>query len=184
MSDDGTEEGQEEPDTVVAGWVAGCRERMVRRASHFLGDDELADEMAQAACVMAFERIRKDPELVERVMKPCSWLVGITVNVARRHLRDRALHERLLNENKQAIGENHLQSSTGEWDVERLVEQVLAVAWEVLTPMQLAVVKQVLEGKTDAETATVLTIAPATVRWHRAAAIHRLRAAMAYGKED
>ena len=51
-------------------------------------------------------------------------------------------------------------------DVDRLAEQVLDMGRKQLTSKQLAVVKLILNGKTDAEIQVALNMTPARIAWN------------------
>ena len=169
------------PEEIVGEWLVDCRDAMVAVGLRFLRDEELANEMAQGACLVALECVRDEPGLVEEVTKPCPWLAGITANVVRRWLRDRSLHARILEANALEIGEDPFSSDDWVWKANRPSELVLDAAPDVLTPRQMAVVRAVLDGKTDEEIAAELKMRPATVRSHRSSAARRLRAVFSQG---
>ncbi len=52
------------PEEIVGEWLVECREVMVAVGLRFFGDEELANEMAQQACLVAMKRVRNDPSLV------------------------------------------------------------------------------------------------------------------------
>ena len=166
----------------MAGWVVECRGRMEALARHLVDDPDLADDMVQEAVIAAIESGRADPEHVANVRDPCGWLVGIVRYVALQWLRKVARRSRLLSRNELEIYEMLFpeMEDDSDWDVDRLGQQVLDMGPKQLTHKQLAVVKLILDGKTDAEIAEALNITPTTVRSHRSGSIRRLRVTTQY----
>ena len=164
------------PEEILGEWLVDCRHAMLAVGLRLLGDEELANEMVQRACLVALRRILDEPGLVEEVEKPCPWLVGITRNVVRGWFRDQARRARILEENALEIGGILFPSDDGECRFDRHFSLVFDVAPDVLTPKQWAVVRAALDGKKDHEIAVALTMGPATVRSHRSSAVRRLQA--------
>ena len=170
-----------DPETVVAGWVDQCRERLEKLAERLVSDPDLAGDIVQDAAIAAIRAARADPGKLANVTDPCGWLAGFVRFVALQWLRKARRRARILAENDLEVREVLYPDQQGgrEWDVECLCEQMRALSRKCLTPKQLAVVELVLDGKSDSEIALELNVAPNTVRSHRSAAVRRLLQALA-----
>ena len=76
------------------GFDAFCREahpRVVGALSHLCGDGAIAEELAQEALIRAHQRW----ERVRTLASPLGWTVHVGANLARSHLRRRAVARRL-----------------------------------------------------------------------------------------
>lgn len=165
----------------MAGWVDKCRGRLEKLAGRLVSDPDLADDIVQNVVLAVIRAVRADPGKVANVTDPCRWLAGFVRLVALQWLRKARRRARLLAENDLEVREMLYpgQQGGGEWDVEWLCEQTLALGRKCLTSKQLDVVKLMLDGKADSEIALELNVTPNTVRSHRSAAVRRLSQALA-----
>lgn len=77
------------------GFDAFCREaypRVVGALSHLCGEPAVAEELAQEALIRAHQRWSR----VRTLSSPVGWTVHVGANLARSHLRRRAVARRLL----------------------------------------------------------------------------------------
>lgn len=155
---------------IVARWAVDCRAAMEGVARRLTSASGVAEDMAQEATIEALKVARADPERVLNVRRPCGWMCGIVRRRTLRWLERTTRRERLIEKNAFSREVLYVEEDA-KWKVERLVEQVLAIAPDVLTPKQLDVVTLGLAGRSDATIAAALNMAEATVRVHRAAAI-------------
>ena len=162
-------------DTLVA-WVEECWPAMVAVARKQGWDENDAKDIAQEAVLTALGIARREPERLDAVRSPCSWLCGIAWNMGRVAFTKRQRRERILRENPRGIREELYPESDPNGEGETLPEGSSHVFQTVLPPRQREIIRLVLtHDMTDAEVAMRLEISDVTVRWHRNEAIRALK---------
>ncbi|MDE2974178.1 MAG: hypothetical protein OXU64_05555 [Gemmatimonadota bacterium] len=116
---------------------------MVAAAPERLGDADAAEDIVQAALTKALLIARSNPNAVERVRDPCSWLVRTTRNLAYDALRRRDRRKRIRLENEDYIRRALFPRPDGVRTADRKAGQVLDAAQRILTPRRFAVVRLV-----------------------------------------
>lgn len=171
-----TPENERTVDTLVA-WVNEYWAAMVAVVRKQGWDEDDAKDIAQEAVVKALVIARREPERLDSVRSPCSWLCGIAWNMGRVALTKRQRREEILRRNGQRVLEELYQEPDQDRSSAAALPPSLSQAVdELLPPRQAEIVWLVLtEGMTDKELADRLKITVATVRWHRNEAIKALR---------
>ena len=142
-----------DPERIVARWAVECRAAMEAVALLLTGDPDVAEDMAQEAAIEALRVARKDPERVLNVRRPCGWMCVVVLRRTQRWLEKEARRARLLEENEFLVRELLYAKDDASRMVELLVEQVLDMAPDVLTPKQRKVLTLWLAGRSDAQIA-------------------------------
>jgi RNA polymerase sigma-70 factor (ECF subfamily) len=161
--------------------VARYQLTAARAAYLITGDARLAEDLAAAAFVKAYEHIHQFDPL--RPFKP--WFLRIVVNSARRALEQQHRHVTLdgpVGGTEIALADVLPDPSAGPEALAELADRRQAVwaALERLAPAQRAVVVQrYYLGLSDEEIAADQAIALGTVRWRLHTARERLRAWLA-----
>ena len=156
-------------------WVRRWRDVMVTEAMSRMGDRDAAEDIVQDAIKKVLAIARLNPEIVEKVRNPRSWLILITRNVAYDVWRTAARREKLRIENEARVREALFPDPGQGHEADPRSGRILESGGRLLTGRQFAVVDLMLTGMNDAEIAGELKIAPGTVRRHRGEAIRTLR---------
>ena len=156
---------------MVGEWVDRHRDTLVMVAMRRVRDGDEAEDVVQDAAITAMALVRSDPERLREIDDPRGWLVGITLNIARNTWKTRCRREGIRRKRQSEIRDELFPVPDSEGDVERLTEWTLETAEAILRPKQLAIVRGMLHGKSDAELSREGQIARATVRWHRRRAV-------------
>lgn len=149
-----------------------CREahpRIVGALSHLCGDAAVAEDLAQEALIRAHQRWDR----VGALASPVGWTVHVGANLARSHLRRRAVARRLR--------PGQLDPGLGTHrDPDAAVAVRRAVAALPLAQREVVVLRHVV-GLTPAEVAEVVGASPAAVRKRCERGLAALRAVLADG---
>ena len=142
--------------------------RVVGALSHLCGDAAVAEELAQEALIRAHQRWSR----VRRLASPEGWTVHVGANLARSHLRRRAVARRLRpGQLDPQLGAHHDPDGAEAVAVRRAVAALPHVQRE-------AVVLRHVLGLTPAETAEVVGASAATVRKRCERGLTSLRVAL------
>jgi len=137
--------------------------RLYRFALRMARDDGEAKDLVHDAYIRAARDLRRVPEIDYEAM---AWLVRVVVNLARDRHRRRMVRETFALAFRQPSNDPRQALEAG---------QTVRNALSKLPPRQRAIVAlHHLDGEPVAVIAAMLNLAPATVRWHLAAARKRL----------